>query len=318
VNYQWNKLDSIIEHIEQVEAHKYTGRPFWIINCLYTKAFTLNAQGDFDALKLTLMKLNSFANDYDSDLLNMAVKVCEVEISLRRNNIEKALSLSEGVNFDIYPPVFFFYFPQLTHVKLLFSNADPVKMDEAQVRLEKLIGFAQATYRQNLLIAALPIQALIYNKLGKVELAAKILKEALALAEPGNYVRTFLDLGSPMEEMLEKLYKADSNNQYLAGLLKFFKLENKSLAGIKSKKQKSNLGFSGPERDRLSEKEINLLKLVAEGHRNKEIAEKLHLSLDSIKKYLYNIYQKLGVHNRVAAISKTIELGLINQLDNSQ
>ncbi len=317
VNYQWNKLDSIIENIEQVETHKHIGRPFWKLNCLYTKAFTLNAQGDYQALELTLLELNSFANDYDSDLLKMAVKVCEVEISLRRNSIEKALSLSEGVNFDIYPPIFFFYFPQLTHIKLLFSTADPVKMDEAQVRLEKLIDFAQATYRQNLLVQSLSMQAFFYAKKDNKQRAIDILKESLRIAEPGGFIRSFIDLGDTIGELIEEIHKNDSQNIYLTNLKKAFEEEEnrkKKLPKMKSDIYLSTLFKS----EKLSAREIELLKFVAIGMRNKEIADKMHLSVDSIKKYLYYIYQKLDVSNRVAATMKATDLGLINQLDNIQ
>lgn len=307
-NYQWNELDNVIKYIDQVEEHKYAGRPHWILNCLYTKAFTLQAKGNYEELELTILNLNTFAKDYGLGPFYMMVKTCEVELALRQNNIEKALKISKGINFEVYPPVFYFFIPQLTYIKLLLSMDDMISTDEAADRLEKLIEFGRTTFRQNLLIQALPLQSLICVRKGNEEKANILIEEALTIAEPGGFIRTFLDLGKPMEKLLMSVYKTNPDNIYLNSILREFKKEKQNISPQVIIDKKTGLS------ENLSAREIELLYLVAKGLRNREIADKLNLSTISIKKYLSNIYLKLDVGNRVLALSKARELGLISTI----
>lgn len=307
VNYQWNELDNVVQYIDQVEEHQYAGRPLWILHCLFTKAFTLLAQGNYEEFELTVLKLNTFAQDYGLELGLMMVKTCEVELALRQNKIEKALKISKGVNFELYPPIFFFFFPQLTYIKLLMRLNDKVKLDEAEDRLEKLIQFGRTTCRQNLLIQALPLQSLLYMRRGDEKKMYKIIEESISIAEPGGFIRAFLDLGQPMEKLLISVYKTNPDNTYLKRILNEFKKE-KYNTGVEVTIDKT-MGI----KENLSTREIELLELVAKGFRNREIGDKLNLSTISIKKYLSNIYMKLGVGNRVLAVSKARELRLISK-----
>jgi LuxR family maltose regulon positive regulatory protein len=238
----------------------------------------------------------------------MMVKTCEVELALRQNNIEKALKISKGINFEVYPPVFYFFIPQLTYIKLLLSMDDMISTDEAADRLEKLIEFGRTTFRQNLLIQALPLQSLICIRKGDEEKANKLIEEALTIAEPGGFIRTFLDLGKPMEKLLMSVYKTNPDNIYLNRILREFKKEKQNISPQVIIDKKTGLS------ENLSAREIELLYLVAKGLRNSEIADKLNLSTISIKKYLSNIYLKLDVGNRVLALSKARELGLISTI----
>ena len=163
-----------------------------------------------------------------------------------------------------------------------------------------------------MLVQALPLRSLIYISKEDEINAIKVLKEALAIAEPGGFIRTFLDLGKPIQKLLKTIYQNDADNAYLQKLLREFENENPD----KEKKQSVNIpSFVSSNTgmvENLSEREKELLKLVSTGLQNKEIAEKLHLSLDTVKKYLTYIYQKLGVKNRVAAVGKATESGIIS------
>jgi len=308
INYQWNELDNVIKYVDQVEEHKYAGRPHWILNCLYTKAFTLLAKGNFEELELTILKLNTIAKDYGLGPFYMIVKACEVELALRQNKIEKALKISKGINFEVHPPVYYSFIPQLTFIKLLLSTNDIIRIDEAADRLEELIDFGRKTFRQNLLIQALSLQSLICIKRGDEEKANILIEEALTIAEPGGFIRTFIDLGKPMEKLLMSVYKINPDNIYLNRILREFKKEKQNISPQVIIDEKTSLS------ENLSAREIELLDLVAKGLRNREIADKLNLSTISIKKYLSNIYLKLNVGNRVLAISKAREFGLISTI----
>jgi len=200
----------------------------------------------------------------------------------------------------------------MTLVKLLMSTDEPIKIAEAEKRIEELIVQSRTTYKYNILMQALLLQSLLFRKKDNIESAVKTLKEAITLAEPGGFIRIFVDLGEPMKNLLEEVYRREPEIRYISKLLQAFEREKDPSEKIQNLKEEFNTVSLSNEPDKLSGREINLLKLISEGYRNQEIAEQLYLSIDTIKKYLYYIYQKLGVRNRVAAISKATELGLIN------
>jgi DNA-binding NarL/FixJ family response regulator len=111
-----------------------------------------------------------------------------------------------------------------------------------------------------------------------------------------------------MEKLLMSVYKTNPDNIYLNRILREFKKEKQNISPQVIIDKKTGLS------ENLSAREIELLYLVAKGLRNREIADKLNLSTISIKKYLSNIYLKLDVGNRVLALSKARELGLISTI----
>lgn len=157
-------------------------------------------------------------------------------------------------------------------------------------------------------IAALTFQAAALH--GNEREARDILLKALRLAEPGGYVRIFLDEGAPIRTLLNSmnLLGAELEPQihvYIRRLLEAF-------AGA--------TGGSEPERpvqtgqglvEPLSERELEILRLVANGATNPEIAQKEFISVNTVKKHITNIYGKMGVTTRVQAVEMARRLGMI-------
>jgi LuxR family maltose regulon positive regulatory protein len=122
----------------------------------------------------------------------------------------------------------------------------------------------------------------------------KPLEEALALAEPEGFVRIFLDEGGPMVDLLRQARQSQIATDYVDNLL----------AGGLPVDQS---GLIEP----LSERELEVLRLLAEGLTNKAIGEHLYLALNTVKVHTRNIYGKLGVNNRTQAVVRARELGLL-------
>ena len=141
--------------------------------------------------------------------------------------------------------------------------------------------------------------------------AMKIMNKALTLAKPTGHIRNFLDLGSEMQTMIKTLYRKKPDDAYLAKIDKAFKEEEINLSEMSPQRSATSPIFPATEIERFTNREIKLLQLVAEGYQNKEIAEKLYVAPDSIKKSLYRLYQKLNVKNRTSAVSKAVKMDLI-------
>jgi LuxR family maltose regulon positive regulatory protein len=131
------------------------------------------------------------------------------------------------------------------------------------------------------------------------EEAETAVRRALSLAEPGGLVRTFLDGGAAVAALLTRLKgRPDVPGAYLVRLLAAFAPAVESTA---------NRLLVEP----LSERELEVLRLMAEGFSNREIAERLYFTVGTAKKHAEHIYGKLGVNNRTQAIVRARELGVI-------
>jgi len=311
INYQWNKLSKVTCMYNAAEKHRYKGRIFWVLNCMFTLILTFRAQRNTYELDLAMKNMREFSKDFDINTIQQIVKAFEIELKLLHNNLDEALDLSEDVNFDILPPSYHFYYPQLTYIKLLLSVGDLKKINEAENLLEKLIDRGHSLKNYNFLIQTILLQSFLYKVKGDDKLAIKKLEEVLTLAEPGGFIRIFLDLGGQMQAMIEDLNKKRPENIYLGEIANAFKQEDKMTHKIQQKKSTTLETYKVNAIDMLTKKEVNLLQLVAEGYQNKEIADKLFLADGTIKTYLYRIYNKLNVNNRTGALRKATELGYL-------
>jgi LuxR family maltose regulon positive regulatory protein len=147
-------------------------------------------------------------------------------------------------------------------------------------------------------LKVLLLQTLAYQQQGETLLARQQLSEALALGEPGGLVRTFVDEGPPLATLLSS-FKDSHANGYIAQLLDAF----------------DSLGELGNPIDSLveplSERELEILTLIAQGLSNKEIGERLFIALSTVKGHNGNIFGKLQAQNRTEAVARARELGLL-------
>ncbi|MFN2293645.1 MAG: LuxR C-terminal-related transcriptional regulator, partial [Candidatus Promineifilaceae bacterium] len=148
------------------------------------------------------------------------------------------------------------------------------------------------------------LQALAHQAHGEKEIAVQQLGEALAMAEPGGFIRVFVDEGQPMAQLLSETAARGILPDYCGKLLAVFETERQH-EGYES--------YPSPEQpliDSLTKRELEILFLIADGLKNKEIAEQLVISLNTVLYHIKNIYSKLGVNKRTQAIAKAKEINL--------
>jgi LuxR family transcriptional regulator, maltose regulon positive regulatory protein len=178
---------------------------------------------------------------------------------------------------------------------------------EAVRLLERLDAAAQA--RNGSRIAILSLLAAAWS--GDPERAQAALEQALCLAEPQGYVRTFLSAGEPMRQALKTWLHNNRSRQnaptqaYVARLLATFG----GSQAIQPFATAASLGLPEP----LSERELEVLRLVAHGLTNQQIADRLVISVRTVKKHVENIHGKLGAQNRTDAVARGRALGLLSE-----
>ncbi|MEJ2560484.1 MAG: LuxR C-terminal-related transcriptional regulator, partial [Anaerolineae bacterium] len=180
------------------------------------------------------------------------------------------------------------------------------RLDEAARLLQSLLEATEMGGRSSRAIEIMMLQALALQAGSDTGRAMTTLERALTLAEPGGFIRIFVDEGPPMAHLLYEALARGIAPEYVRRLLAAFPVTGPAQTDS-SKTQAPESGLIEP----LSERELEVLQLIAEGLTNPEIASRLFLSLHTIKVHTRNIYGKLGVHNRTEAVTRARALGVL-------
>jgi LuxR family maltose regulon positive regulatory protein len=209
-------------------------------------------------------------------------------------------------------PAYLHEFELLTLARVLIAQ-DSARRDEGSLHealelLEQLGQSAETGERRGRVIETSMLQALALAQLAsrdpgqeRAGEALVPLERALKLAEPEGYVRTFVDEGEPMARLLYDAAAHGIAPEYAGRLLSAFP----DVGPAQPKLPASDLI------EPLTARELEVLRLIADGHSNQEIAAELYLSLNTVKVHCSNIYGKLGVKSRTQAVAKSDRLGIL-------
>lgn len=192
-------------------------------------------------------------------------------------------------------------FEHMTLARVLAAaSLDSDAPSQARRLLERLLHAAVEGGRGGVVIELLVLQAVTAHHAGDPETALTSLAQAVELAEPDGYVAVFADEGEPMAHLLTLLEKSGARNRpYLRRLI-----------AAASRARRPNPRASGAS-DPLSERELSVLRLLEGDMGGPDISRHLHVSLNTLRTHTKNIYAKLGVSSRRAAIRRADELGLL-------
>jgi LuxR family transcriptional regulator, maltose regulon positive regulatory protein len=194
----------------------------------------------------------------------------------------------------------------LARVRIAQGQAQPTGsfLPEALALLERLLSDAEPKARMSSVIEILLLRALALGAQGKQEEALRTLGQALALAEPEGYIRLFLDEGAPMLVLLRQASARQITPGYVMTLLE--------AAGEQVRPAPHHpTSRSGQLLDSLTAREREVLRLLVDGASNQEIADQLVLSVNTVKKHIFNICSKLNVQGRTQAIAKVRTLNIL-------
>jgi LuxR family maltose regulon positive regulatory protein len=219
---------------------------------------------------------------------------------------ERGLAVDDDLN----------YLSEIEHItlaRLLIarykSEQEVYHITGAMGLLERHLQAAEAGGRTGSVIEILVLQALAHEAQGDITRALVPLERALTLAEPEGYVRIFVDEGSPMAQLLREAAAQGMMPDYTGKLLAVFEVE------AQKHEDKSYLppavSSSQPLIEPLSQRELEVLQLIAQGLSNREISERLFLALSTVKGHNRIIFGKLQVQRRTEAVARARELGLV-------
>jgi LuxR family transcriptional regulator, maltose regulon positive regulatory protein len=189
-----------------------------------------------------------------------------------------------------------------------------IEQNEASAALEILGQLRQKMAAKGLegrLLEVLVVQSVALFVNGDQEQAVELLRNVLARAEPAGWIRLFLDEGTPMVKLLSVVAAQGLSSDYVNELLVAFEAEKKHewQAIVVPGSRRPHAGSSLVEP--LSQRELDVLKLIARGLSNREISARLYLALDTVKGHNRRIFEKLQVQRRTEAVARARELGLL-------
>lgn len=326
-----NSLEEAKEYLER--GHKLT-RSAWApssMEAVVSLARLLQSQGkiaESEALIAEAFDLALSAENSQWDEISIAATA--VRLALQREDLTAAHRWWEqsrlrdfrpGVSLENYPyhVCEYLLLTQARYDLAVGQNAgDTLRLPQASELLQSLLPKAEQFKRVSSQIEILVLQAMVEYGLDKDHQAVQTLLRALALGEPENYRRIFLDEGRVMTELLVRCLVEQRQSgayypslQYIESLLAICRQE----VGIQTPTAKSGTGAAAKTQDDftilLSARELEVLSLIAAGKSNEEIAEQLYLALNTVKRHASNIYDKLDVKKRTEAVAKARHLGLI-------
>lgn len=293
--YEWNRLDEAELYLGQAMSREDLRTNVWIwIHLGLASSWLHNAQGREKQAIAWLNQLGLNVDSPDQQVICKRLEAEQAHLYLSQGQSHKAYEWLEQSGMSHVEEVTSRHFEEyLVLVRVLAANG---RNEDAQQLLEQLEHLGDKDNRLRGQIKLKILRSMVLWQSDRPKEAFAPLGSALRLSEPAGYIRSFLDEGPPMVELLSELLTEQQEAAMPEVPLDYMRLLLE--AAGKSQIHQSLL------HEALTEKEKMVLVLLAEGLINKEIADQLNITLDTVKFHVKNLYRKLGVHNRAEAIQR--------------
>jgi LuxR family maltose regulon positive regulatory protein len=236
------------------------------------------------------------------------ISAWESRLSLRRGDRASAARWAREAEKSLpisgLPP----YAQEPTWLTLARVRIDAADCQELPRYLDGLIQNAERQGRTAVVIEGFLLKALALDRCGSTAEALASLDRAVSLAEPVGFIRVFADEGPPMAALLRRLAAQGAQRAFLSNLLSAMPETPRAPS---PDQQSASAGRKLQLAEPLSGRELEVLRLIAAGKSNMEIAFGLFLAVGTVKKHLNNIFGKLGVESRTQALARARELHIL-------
>lgn len=295
--------------LQSEEAGKYSTLPDWLYRYHIALARFSESQGD---LETALTQLDEAQRHFVATLVpdSHPVEALKAAIYIKQGALQRAHAWLRKAQLMIDDaPVYLREFEYMTMIRLMLADWQVQPKDGERNAmlglLDRLLAMAEQQNRLRSVLDLLKLKAQIYYANGQQAEAFDLLESLLARAKPEGYLRFFVDDGQAVHGMLVAFRSKLSENTKLRGL--YAAHLDKVLSTFAQH-------FTMPQEsilDPLSQRELAVLKLIAQGHSNEEICAQLFLALDTVKGHNRRIFNKLQVRRRTEAVIRAQKLGLL-------
>jgi LuxR family maltose regulon positive regulatory protein len=301
--YEWDELDAASRHLtEGVDLAARTGDVEILMWGYIALSAVRQAKGDTGGAFAAAQSAERVAQSSGMEESTFDAAVWKARLYLMGGDLVSASAEQERVVATGEVRPFSRALERLTLARLLIARNEPGEALHVLDRLE------ETTKTVGRMIEILALKSLALWAGNKKERAVRTLEKALALAEPEGYVRTFVDEGPPMAEILLATIEGRRRDRLDPPVSAHY--PRKLLAAL----ERDGMGTASPEAalpEPPSERELEVLTLVAAGKSNRRIAEELFVSVGTVKTHINNLYRKLDAHSRTQAVARARELKLL-------
>ena len=299
ISYEWNDLEAADQYTQRcIELCQQWGNSNLLAKSYVMLAWLEQARSNLKKAQEAMHAAELMLNEQRlSPRRSYLVKLALAHWWIIQGSLERASHLVQRLGLAIDDEIPYAREPEyLLLVRLLLAQSE---YDAARSLAERLLRMAEAAKRVRQVVEILSLQALIFQGKKDMDQALAVLGKAFSLAQPEGYARIFLDEGEPMVKLL---YQAKSHrmgsgypSELLSGLW--------SASDIEPPPAQLLI-------EPLTARELEVLKLIEVGCTNQDIAERLVISIPTVKRHISNIYAKLGAQSRTQAVSLGRELRL--------
>ncbi|HNT77027.1 MAG TPA: LuxR C-terminal-related transcriptional regulator [Anaerolineae bacterium] len=291
IHYEWNDLDAAEQYAQQsLQLARQFDRAIdrFIVSEVFLTRLQL-ARGDVAGAAAQVAQIEQSARQRHFVHRLPEIAAAQVDVLLRQGDVAAAAHLAQKHELPF------------SRARILLAQGDAAA---ALTLLSASRQQLEAKGWQDERLKALVLQALAFRARGEEEAALQTLGETLALAEPGGFIRIFVDEGVAMAQLLSEAIARGIAPDYIGRILAAFP---DAMASGQSKIQNPKSKMIEP----LSQRELEVLRLIAQGLSNREISERLFLALSTVKGHTRIIFDKLQVQRRTEAVARARELGLL-------
>ncbi len=283
--YEWNNVDAAGKHSQQsLQLARQVENTGTLASCEVFLARMKLAQGDVAGAAVFLAEADQFMRQHKFVGLTLEIAAAQVLMLLHQGDLAAAAHLAQTHELPV------------SQARVLLAQGDT---SAALALLDPLRQQAEAKGWEDERLKVIILEAIAHHTLSEEVKAVQLLGEALALAEPGGFIRIFVDEGPPMAVLLREAAKHGTVSNYVRQLLAAFgKAEDRTSV--------TQLSI-----EPLSKRELEVLRLLRTDLNGPEIARELMVSLNTMRTHTKSIYNKLGVNNRQMAIRRAEELDLL-------
>jgi LuxR family maltose regulon positive regulatory protein len=317
VLHAWNDLPGAVYHARQgVALCKGWGQPDFLASAYCRLARALHAAGQVADAMETIRDARKVANRV-SPSYGDHIAAWEAKLWLAQGNVAQAIRWARESDLHIDDEFRFdhlFKYECLARVLIAQGQDDPACLERALLLLTRLLAAAERSGAAYFMVRFLVLEAgvLVHNQIAQ---ARVVLVRALDMAESQGYIRIFVDEFEQIGNLMLSILTRRQGPQQTAGQSAAPDYVNRLLSALRDESgavlPQTTLSQSCTLVEPLSERELEVLHLVATGLSNRQIAQSLVIAVNTVKNHLKNIYGKLAVHSRTQAVERARNLDLL-------
>ncbi|MGD9074490.1 MAG: LuxR C-terminal-related transcriptional regulator [Desulfobacteraceae bacterium] len=316
------QLEAASLHFAQAVELRYVLEPRAALDALAGLALTQQFMGLGDEAAESCRRLQEFAQKLHERNYLFLAQSCQARLSLLRGDLNSAVEWGRSVDESPVLAELFMWLeaPSITQARVLIAAGSEQSLLNATKLLQSIRDLCETCRFTCQIIEVAVLQSLALDQLGRADEAFHALEEVVALAGARGWIRPFVEAGPPMADLLKRLQKQSEAVDDIERLLAAFREDEqralRDAANYDSPSPRPPVPPSPSQQhlvEPLTNRELEILELLAQRLQNKEIADKLFVSIETVKTHLNNIYQKLQVSNRREAVNQAHRLGILTR-----